>query len=442
MHDLATRFSNFFCTKIDTIRVALRTQCTLTSSTITDQHPTHCGSQLHSFPVVTTSDIRNLLNKLPTTSCALDPLSTWLLKDVQNDILEALDQRYGVILVLLDMSAAFDTVDHGILLSRQRIGMSGPALMWMRSYLSDRWQSRLVGLRSYAIKFVQLAPEAKKAAETTLPLQYATNSIPFNASDQMRRTFMPPSDSYHTLTPDKMADFVFVTAASSNHFAESVDAIAAIQTLMPEKKIYFFDIGLKANEIAKVKSWCSVTYRYFNMSTVPKFTVLREHSALFWIDASFRLRGTDLSDAYRVAKKNGGFVIFNRTGHSNFAVTHPDMYRYLATNTEAQKKIEQSGGGMMLIYRTEKVFRDILWWYVMCAKEARCFVPNYTQFCSFARHDRYTKFAKCHRFDQAAINLILSNIWIRDNSMVYNANETFFKVVRGVTHKYGVKTCN
>ena len=62
---------------------------------------------------------------------------------VQNDILDALDRRYGVIQVLLDMSAAFDTVDHEILLSRleQHFGMSGPALMWMRSFLSDRWQS-------------------------------------------------------------------------------------------------------------------------------------------------------------------------------------------------------------------------------------------------------------------------------------------------------------
>ena len=40
MHDLAASFSNFFCAKIDTIRVALRTQSTLTSSTLTDQHPT------------------------------------------------------------------------------------------------------------------------------------------------------------------------------------------------------------------------------------------------------------------------------------------------------------------------------------------------------------------------------------------------------------------
>ena len=62
---------------------------------------------------------------------------------VQNDILEALDWRYSIILVLLDMSAAFDTVDNEILLSQleQCFRMSGPVVMWMQSYLSDRWQS-------------------------------------------------------------------------------------------------------------------------------------------------------------------------------------------------------------------------------------------------------------------------------------------------------------
>ena len=85
-----------------------------------------------------------------------------------------------------------------------------------------------------------------------LPLQYASNSIPFKANDEARRTFMPPSDSFHPLTPDKMADFVFVIAASSNHFDEAVDAIASIQTLMPRKRIYFFEIGLTADQVAKV----------------------------------------------------------------------------------------------------------------------------------------------------------------------------------------------
>ena len=39
---------------------------------------------------------------------------------VCNDLLCSLDERKAVILVLLDMSAAFDTIDHGIMLSRLR----------------------------------------------------------------------------------------------------------------------------------------------------------------------------------------------------------------------------------------------------------------------------------------------------------------------------------
>ena len=61
---------------------------------------------------------------------------------VQNDILLALDNRSSVILLLLDLSAAFDTVDHQILLSRleKRFGFKGKVLEWFSSYLSDRTQ--------------------------------------------------------------------------------------------------------------------------------------------------------------------------------------------------------------------------------------------------------------------------------------------------------------
>ena len=37
---------------------------------------------------------------------------------VQNDILSALDARSSAILLMLDLSVAFDTIDHDILLSR------------------------------------------------------------------------------------------------------------------------------------------------------------------------------------------------------------------------------------------------------------------------------------------------------------------------------------
>ncbi len=62
---------------------------------------------------------------------------------VQTDILLAMDKQRVVILVLLDSSAAFDTIDHNILLNRlsERIGIKGKALQWFSSYLSDRVQS-------------------------------------------------------------------------------------------------------------------------------------------------------------------------------------------------------------------------------------------------------------------------------------------------------------
>ena len=47
-----------------------------------------------------------------------------------------------VMLVLLDLSAAFDTVDYDILLGRleHRFGITGKALSWLTSYLTDRTQ--------------------------------------------------------------------------------------------------------------------------------------------------------------------------------------------------------------------------------------------------------------------------------------------------------------
>ena len=45
-------------------------------------------------------------------------------------------------LVLLDLSAAFDNIDHSILLNRlhKRYGITGTALSWFETYLTDRFQ--------------------------------------------------------------------------------------------------------------------------------------------------------------------------------------------------------------------------------------------------------------------------------------------------------------
>jgi hypothetical protein len=81
---------------------------------------------------------------LPASQSAYRPhhsTETALVK-ITNDILLAMDQGQMTALTLLDLSAAFDTIDHEILLEtlQSLYGITGMALNWVRSYLGDRSQ--------------------------------------------------------------------------------------------------------------------------------------------------------------------------------------------------------------------------------------------------------------------------------------------------------------
>ena len=71
---------------------------------------------------------------------------TALLK-VLNDALVNINSGNLVLLVLLDLSAAFDTINHSLLLDRLQssAGICDSALSWFSSYLTNRSQSVLVG---------------------------------------------------------------------------------------------------------------------------------------------------------------------------------------------------------------------------------------------------------------------------------------------------------
>ena len=62
---------------------------------------------------------------------------------VVSDIRCSIDNNRGVILMLLDLSAAFDIVDYNILVGRlaRRLGIRGVVLKWLNSYLRNRTQA-------------------------------------------------------------------------------------------------------------------------------------------------------------------------------------------------------------------------------------------------------------------------------------------------------------
>ena len=102
---------------------------------------------------------QRFLNELPickwavicrTTDCFQEKQSAYrkfhstetALLDIMSDVHSAADRGQVTLLALLDQSAAFDVIDHGILMDRlhHTFGFSGTALSWIGSYLSGRSQ--------------------------------------------------------------------------------------------------------------------------------------------------------------------------------------------------------------------------------------------------------------------------------------------------------------
>ena len=84
--------------------------------------------------IVTHIEMFNLLEVNQSAYRKFHNTETALLK-IYNDILMLADEKKVVALVLLDLSAAFDTIDHNILIKRLDVtfGMRGTVLNWFMS---------------------------------------------------------------------------------------------------------------------------------------------------------------------------------------------------------------------------------------------------------------------------------------------------------------------
>ena len=75
-------------------------------------------------------------------------------------VLSLLDMSAAFNTLVLDLPAAFDTLDHDILLKDSTFGITGQALKWFSSYLSDRHQSVAVdNFRSHPLPLKYGVPQ-------------------------------------------------------------------------------------------------------------------------------------------------------------------------------------------------------------------------------------------------------------------------------------------
>ena len=91
-------------------------------------------------------DVRNLREPCQSAYRAGHSTKTALVK-VYNDRLCTVDDSQYFLVVLLDLSSTFDTIDRDTTIQRLKnlFGINGDALAWMQSYFSGRTQRVVIG---------------------------------------------------------------------------------------------------------------------------------------------------------------------------------------------------------------------------------------------------------------------------------------------------------
>ena len=144
---------------------------------------------------------------------------------VHNDILRAIDDNRSVLLLLLDLSAAFDTIDQSTLLFRlrTRFGVKGSALAWFESYLASRkYYVQVEGYKSSLWSLDSGVPQASVLVSLLYVLYTSPVADIIKSHDLQYHFYADDTQLYITFKTDSADDACFATSRVE-HCVEEID---------------------------------------------------------------------------------------------------------------------------------------------------------------------------------------------------------------------------
>ena len=181
---------------------------------------------------------------------------------------------------------------------------------------------------------------------------------------------------------------------------------------------------------------------------------------MLWIEPSVHITSSEenLKSTLHHARKTGVLLFGGRSRHTTFAVTHPQMYKFLVSDVKRLSATAQLFSAPLLIYNTKEVQEKLMHWWVLCSLDVRCIAPPGASKLGCKRlgkkgpagivRQKKGKNVKdmrrkrlCHMFDQSVLNILLKNLNNFHSSAFLSKTRISTNASRTLVKHHSIKQC-
>ena len=250
----------------------------------------------------------------------------------------------------------------------------------------------------------------------------------------------------HTVSSPNVVDMysrlVTVTAISDNHFAEAQEMLVSVQRCLPHNKLILYDIGLSTKNRKKLTTkYQNIELRNFPFSSYSHLPhvqnlmtyawkpilikeVSLQYDVIMYGDASMRMISCNIGEALKHLAR---FPFFSSHPLDRMAIeyTHDGMIDYLHYPEDRRdiSNMISFSATIWMVWVNETLREKFIEPWLDCALHVECIAPNGSKRSPCAdtlNHDGH--YIGCHRYDQAALDLILAREFGPEVAMIAKNN--------------------